>query len=106
MRLNPHYPASYLYNLGIAYYLAGQYQEAIAALKGALIRNPDLQPAHLVLAATYSELDRDEEARTEVAEVLRINPTFSLEVNRQRLPYKDPGQLERYLAALRKAGLK
>jgi hypothetical protein len=51
-----------------------------------------------------SELAREEEARA--AEVLRINPQFSLEALQQRLPYKDPAELERHLAALRKAGLK
>jgi hypothetical protein len=58
------------------------------------------------LAATYSELNREVEAEAEVAEVLRINPQFSLEVHRQRVPYKDPAVLERHLAALQKAGLK
>jgi adenylate cyclase len=62
--------------------------------------------AHLTLAAVYSELGREAEARAEAAEVLRLNPHFSLEVLRQRAPIKDPAIRERYLAALRKAGLK
>jgi hypothetical protein len=37
--------------------------------------------------------------------VLRINPKFSLEVHKQRVPIKDPAMLERHIAALRKAGL-
>jgi len=37
---------------------------------------------------------------------LRINPKFSLEVHKQRVPIKDLAVLERHLAALRKAGLK
>jgi len=45
-------------------------------------------------------------ARTWAAEVLRINPKFSLEVHKQREPIKDPAVLERHLADLRKAGLK
>jgi len=61
---------------------------------------------HLNLAVIYSEMGREEEARAEAAEVLRINPNFSLEVARQVLPIKDPADLERYLAGLRKAGLK
>jgi len=62
--------------------------------------------AHLVLASCYAELGREEEARAAAAEVLRINPNFSLEVWRQMIPFKDPAELERYLAGLRKAGLK
>ena len=33
-------------------------------------------------------------------------PQFSLDVVQQRLFYKDPAEVERLLAALRKAGLK
>ena len=46
------------------------------------------------------------EAQAEVAELLRISPKFSLEGFRQVMPFKDPAESERYLAALRKAGLK
>jgi hypothetical protein len=41
-----------------------------------------------------------------VAEGLRLNPNASLEWFKQNLPYKNPADLERFLAALRKAGLK
>jgi adenylate cyclase len=67
---------------------------------------PNFLPAHLYLAAIYSELGREAEARAEGAEVVRLNPPFSIEVLRQRLPYKDPAIVERHIAALRKAGLK
>jgi len=86
--------------------LTGRYEEAIATLQRALAHNPNFLLAHLQLAAAYSELGREEEARAEAAEVLRINPNFSLEGTRQRVPFKDPAQVERYLAALRQAGLK
>lgn len=49
---------------------------------------------------------REEEARAEGAEVLRISPNFSLEAWRQILPYKDQAEVEHYLDGLRKAGLK
>ncbi len=62
--------------------------------------------AHLILAVTYSESGREEEAPAEAAEVLRLSPQLSLEGWRQRLPFKDPAVLERTLVALRKAGLK
>ncbi len=106
MRLNPHYPAVYSWELGRSYSLTGRHEEAIAALKRALARNPDFLPAHQHLAVIYSELGREEEARAQASEVLRLSPNFSLEVWRQRVPYKDQGELERLLAGLRKAGLK
>jgi hypothetical protein len=77
----------------------------MAISKGILTRNPDVLPAHVFLAAIYREVGREAEARAEVAEVLRINPAYSLEMYRQRLPYKDRAVLERQLIALHKAGL-
>jgi adenylate cyclase len=105
IRLNPRY-FNYLVRLGMAYCLTGRYDEAITTLKIAGIRNPDHLPLHLHLTVSYSELGRDEEARAEVAELRRLSPTYSLEGVRQVMPFKDPADLERYLAALRKAGLK
>jgi adenylate cyclase len=92
--------------IGVAYYLAGQPEAGIAPLKQFLTRYPNILGPHLNLAAAYSELGRTEEAQAEVAEVLRLNPKFSLEVYKERAPIKDPTVLERQLAALRKAGLK
>src|SRR3989441_2369265 len=105
MRLNPCYPASYLWSLGHAYRLAGRYEEAIAALKRVLTRNPDHLTAHVLLAALYSGLGREAEARAEAAEILRVSPNYSLAVVRQRMPYQDPAELERTLDGLRQAGL-
>jgi tetratricopeptide (TPR) repeat protein len=106
MRLNPRYPPVYLNLLGLAYRGAERYEEALAPLKKALILSPNFAPAHVNLALCYAELGRLEEARAEVAEILRLQPNFSLEVARQRLPFKDPADRERWLAALRKAGMK
>ena len=105
IRLNPHYPPNYLISLGHVYEMMGKHEEAIAALKKSLTRNPDLMFSHLFLAVVYSELGRKEEAQAEVAEVLRISPRASLEGQRERMPFKDQAALERYLEALRKAGL-
>jgi tetratricopeptide (TPR) repeat protein len=94
------------FSIGAAYYLAGRAEEAIAPLKRGLNRYPNELRAHHALAAIYSELDREAEARTEAAEVLRINPKYSLEIVKEKGPIKDPAILERFIAALRKAGLK
>jgi adenylate cyclase len=104
MRLNPRYPYNYLAYLGMAYRLAGRYEEAITVLQSATLRNPNFFPTHFHLAISYSELGREEEARAEAAEILRISPQFSLE--RMKRVYKNPTDFARDLAALRKAGLK
>jgi len=106
LRLKPAVADGHLGSVGAAYYLAGRPEEAIAPLKQYLVRYPNILSAHLTLAAVYGELGQAAEARAEAAEVLRLNPTFSLEVHRQRMPIKDPAVLERHLAALCKAGLK
>jgi adenylate cyclase len=105
MRLDPHNPPTYLLYLGHAYYAMGKHEEAIAALKKSLTRDPESVGCNLSLAAIQSELGRKEEAQAEVAEVLRISPRVSMEGRRERMPFKDPVVLERYLEALRKAGL-
>jgi adenylate cyclase len=106
LRRKPFLVDGHLTNVGIAYDLAGQPEEAIAPLKQVLTHYPNWLNTHLTLAAVYSELDKDAEARAEAAEVLRLNPKFSLEVHKERTPIKDPAMLERHIAALRKAGLK
>jgi adenylate cyclase len=96
----------HLVHVGIAYAVAGHYAEAVAPLSRYLGHYPNLLLGHLMLTAVYSELGQSAEAQKEAAEVLRLNPKFSLEVHKQRMPIKDPVVLERHIAALRKAGLK
>ena len=106
LRLKPNMVDAHLDSVGAAYATAGRPEEAIAPLQRYISRFPNILGAHLTLAAVYSELGKEAEARAEAAEVLRLNPRFSLEVHRQREPLKDPAQLERQLAALRRAGLR
>ena len=107
IRLNPRQPSPIQLNfLGLVYIMLGRHEEGITVLKRALSLDPNLLFAHVNLAVAYSELGRDEEARTEVATVLRLNPQFSLEGVKQTYAVKDSAQLERYLTALRRAGLK
>jgi adenylate cyclase len=105
LRLKANIADDHLAGIGIAYYLAGR-PEAITPLKQFLTHYPNILPTHLTLAAVYSELGKEAEAQAEAAEVRRINPNFSLEVHKERMPIKDPVVIERIIAALRKAGLK
>lgn len=95
-----------LYELGQAYGLSGRYEEAIATLTKLSRAYPHKLRAHVALAAVYGELGKGAEARAEATEVLRINPQWSLEVHKERVPIKDPAVLERHIAALRRAGLR
>jgi hypothetical protein len=58
------------------------------------------------LAGIYIMMGREEEARAEAAEVLKINPKFSLEFWEKALPYKDRSVADNLVRVLRKAGLK
>jgi tetratricopeptide (TPR) repeat protein len=106
MRLDPNYPPWMVFHLAQSYYELRRYDEAIAALQDALHRNPNFLPTRRLLAVVYAELGRDKEARAEVAEILRISPGASLDLWRERFPYKNSADLERYISGLRKAGLR
>jgi TolB-like protein/Tfp pilus assembly protein PilF len=106
IRLNPIPPNLYLYSLGISYAFTGRLKEAITWCEKAVRREPNSLSARLFMAAFYSIAGRDEEARIEAAEVLRINPKFSLEKYAKGLTYKKQEDVARTVSALRKAGLK
>jgi TolB-like protein/Tfp pilus assembly protein PilF len=85
----------------------GRSEEALEAAAQALRLKSFVADSHLGPVGTaYAVAGRFEEARAEAAEVLRLNPQFSLAIHKQRAPIKDPAVLEHHLAALRKAGLK
>jgi tetratricopeptide (TPR) repeat protein len=92
--------------LGWAYLTAGQYyEEAMAAFKRVLTYNPNAWTAHWGLVVIYSELGREEEAKAAGTEMLRIMPQFTVEGGKRLSTWKDPAIVERFAAALRKAGL-
>jgi adenylate cyclase len=105
LRLNPFPEGWYFRFLGYTYFGAGRNEEAIAAYKKALDRAPNDIMAHLALTTAYSWAGRLEEARAQAAEVLRINPKFSIKQRAKTLPYKNQTDQGRYLDGLRKAGL-
>ncbi|MFO7739560.1 MAG: tetratricopeptide repeat protein, partial [Desulfatiglandaceae bacterium] len=104
--LNPFPPTIYFRGLANAYRMAGQCQEAITEYKRTLQQNPDDLFAHLGLAVAYVSLGRQEAARAEAEEVLRIHPRFSVEHHSNTLPFKNKADTELYIDALRKAWLK
>ncbi|MFQ5931848.1 MAG: adenylate/guanylate cyclase domain-containing protein, partial [Nitrospiraceae bacterium] len=107
MRLSPTYPVWYLPILALAHVYRGEFEEAIAIWKEYINRTPTgLQHfPYIALAACYSALGQEKEARAAAAEILRRKPDFSLE-ELDRLPFRDPKHMEHGKSFLRKAGLK
>jgi adenylate cyclase len=93
---------------GEAYLSMGRHEEALPLLKRAAGRFPNVIVLHLDLIASYVELGRNEDAQAEAAEVMRLNPNFSLADQKrmfsaqQRKGY----YAERFYADLAKAGLR
>jgi adenylate cyclase len=105
IRINPFAPPIYFKRLGLAYRDTGRYEEAIAQFKKVLDRSPDDINTHLCLTTTYSFTGRDEEARAQALEVLRIQPKYSLERFEKNVlsEYKNKAYGYRCIDALSKA---
>ena len=86
--------------------MTGRYEESVLPLKKAIQLVPDDIGAHINLTITYIMMAREKEAGAEAAEVLRINPKFTVDSYAKTLPFKDQSQTDKYINALRKAGLK
>jgi len=106
IRLNPMAANIYLHHIAIAFRMMGQYDNAIEYGEKTVQGSPNYHFGHLNLAACYILAGRTEEARTEAKEVLRINPDFSLEQFAKIVPLKSQKEREKFIGALRKAGLK
>ena len=106
MRLDPFYMPQAPLWLGFAHYMLKQYLQALPPLREYVSRAPNFRGGHACLAATYAQLGKLEEARAEAAEVLRIEPTWTIEGTQARLsPFKSTQDAEHYFDGLRKAGL-
>jgi adenylate cyclase len=109
-QLNPKYlygrNPSFLDWLGYAYFTAGLYEESIVVWKKAIDHFGPMVIRQAFIAASYSELGREEEARAMAQQLSEANPKFSLSSWELAHTYKNPKDTERLLNALRKAGLK
>ena len=101
MRINPHYPDWYLWNLGWAQYFVGDYEEALASLKR--MSNPP-NGARRTLAAVLVRLGRVEEARAVIAAFREKAPDFTV-ATMENFSFQNRTYLERWMEDLRTAGL-
>jgi adenylate cyclase len=105
MRLDPLYPAMLLHFLAQANFSLGKYEIAAQQCVDRIVRNPGTDASRMLLASCYGHLERTDEARATWAELIKINPDFSLEQRARVLPYKDAGDFQRIAEGLAKAGL-
>lgn len=100
MRLNPYHPEWYWIDLGIVFYMARRYEDAIEAYCHRT------KPGHWVLsrlAACYAQMGRMEEAAAAVTQVLRLKPDFS--IAKLRRAGWGTAESEHVKDGMRKAGL-
>src|SRR5262249_19877539 len=102
MRFNPFCPDWYLMVVAFAYFCAGDYPRVTDLVHKARQLTPGLLRLE---AAAHIMLDQREKAEVARAEVMKLEPWFSVSALRKGLPFKDPVLGEPYFTALRMAGL-
>ena len=105
IRLDPIPLNWYVTVVGICYLHLGRLEDSVKEFKKVLNRNPDDLTAAIRLVAAYSLLERKDEANAAAAEVLRLNPKFSIAKIAKSWSYKNDSDKDLELNALRKAGL-
>ncbi len=105
MRLDPQHPRIWLHFLAHAHFVGGDYEEAASLLKRRIRLQPETDISRVLLASCHGHLGLDADARNEWAEVLRINPDYSVERKARVLPYENPADWDRFVEGLRKAGV-
>jgi len=90
------------------YNRARQYEKAIETAKKALQRIPNSVEIRIELVVANYLSGYEEEARATAKEILEKNPKFSVDPFAKRMErfWKNKADFERYIDALRKAGLK
>jgi tetratricopeptide (TPR) repeat protein len=103
--LDPFHPTWFFLVVADYYFLRGEYEEALTAARK--VNMPSLFWLQIQLAGTYAELDRQNEAKKALRELLRLYPGFTVQtyVEEARKWNYAEGNIRRWVTALRKAGL-
>jgi adenylate cyclase len=111
-RLSPRDPLMWLWDYAICelHLKLAHWDQAIAPCEQALAANPKLWQAHLDLASAYGWLGREAEAKSEVAEALKLVPGLTVKATNSYAKNlgDNPVFLEQYarqVEGMRKAGL-
>lgn len=104
-RLAPVNPPWYPAILASAYHGCDRHQEAISAASASIDLDQNNTEPYLVMAASSVEMGRMNEAHSAAQEVLRVKPGFRLAEFAETQPYRQQGDLHRWIAQLDNAGL-
>ncbi|RXT24152.1 adenylate cyclase [Rhizobium leguminosarum] len=105
LRLDPSPAPSFQLLAGIVFYTAGDDQRAISLIEPTLDSLPKVEPAREYLAAAYADQGNETKAAAETAKLLELFPESNLTYYSYLYDYWRDGDLQRHLAALRKAGI-
>src|SRR5262249_10890598 len=86
-RLDPHPTPPVLPLLAQPHFSLGQYETAAKHLLERTARPPGTDSSRMMLASCYGHLGRADDARAAWAELLKVNPDFSLTQRERVLPY-------------------
>jgi tetratricopeptide (TPR) repeat protein len=108
MRLNPHFPPFYLYELGLAEFGMGDFEKAAEALEEATALNPQDRWSYRLLLASYGHIGRAADAER----ILKIsgknwrgNDPITIRAIAFWYPFREAADRERLAAGLRKANV-
>jgi TolB-like protein len=92
--------------LSFALYMARRFEESIRAGRRALVLLPQSNIARRYVAISLAQLGRTDEARAEIAELLKHQPSASLAAVQQQAFFRHQWMKELQMEGLRKAGLR
>ena len=107
MRLSPVDPEKgiALSGIGMSYLMLERYEEALTWGEQALREMPNYGSSHRVVIGALVGLGRLDEAGTAARRLMEAFPTYTISLQRQINPWRDQAFCERYLEALRIAGV-
>jgi len=107
MRLSPVDPEKgiALSGIGMSYLMLERYEEALDWGEKALREMPNYGSSHRVVIGGLVGLGRLEEAKLAAGRLMAAFPTYTLTLQRQINPWRDMAFAQRYLDALRVAGI-
>jgi len=106
LRMSPHDPQNAIFHVGVAisHYMAGRYDDPIAACRIAFQQRAGMARGTRVYIASLAQAGRVEEARVALARMKETHPGLSIAWIEQNVPYT-PDAMAKFLDGMRKAGL-